>query len=116
MTNRRLRLNLVLSFSYLQLPVHLVEFPVLWLAGQTARREKIQRFTGTIRPQMIETPARHDFSDEAHVAIHVQQLDLKEYSLIDGNLYSIHLNLYLMNNISEVDGNKNLLENKHGAD
>lgn len=100
MTNRRLRLNKVLFLSYLQLPVHLVKFPVLWLAGQTARREKkFQHSTGIIRPQMIGTPPRHDFSDEALVAIHVQQLDLKKYSLIDGNLYCIHLNLYLMNNV-----------------
>lgn len=77
-TNRRLRLNLVLSFSYLQLPVHLVKFPVLWLARLTARRETIQRSTGTIRAQMIGTPARHDFSDKALVAIHAQQLDLKK--------------------------------------
>lgn len=76
-TNRRLRLNSVLSFSYLQLPVHLVKFPVLWLADQTARREKIQRSTGTIRAQMMGLPGRH-FSHEALVAVHVQQLNFKK--------------------------------------
>lgn len=80
----------MLSYSYLQLPVHLVKFPVLWLAGQTARREKIERSTGTIRPQMIDTAARHDLSDEAHVAIHVQQLDFKN-SLRSMAIYNVFI-------------------------